>query len=390
MAIITLSESLLLKLPPKEGLILRDRILCGLCIKVGRRTRTFFVATSIAGKQIRMTLGRWPLLSVEEARAIAAPILRSCRSGQSPLKRLPPKLPTLSEAVACYTETKGLKAASLKRYLSIIRTHFPEWQHCSVTALNTPAFAEHCHSFAQTKGAALVEVGRGLIGAIIKYLNAVHSLDIENPFDKLAAAGLMPDRAQPRARKLQEADLTQWRKAVDTLPEKQRDCLLLIAYTGLRRNECADMLRSQVDFERGVIAVPETKTGRPHSLPMTPRLRAILDRRCSGLDADDRLFAGVAADHLSNMAERAGAPKFMLHDLRKLLATTGEKLGFSDAIMRRILNHVAKRSDTLHRHYVALCEADVSAPLTAIQERLEQLMSTETQQEQSQFVNEKS
>ena len=74
------------------------------------------------------------------------------------------------------------------------------------------------------------------------------------------------------------------------------------------------------------------------------------------------------------MAERARAPGFMLHDLRKLLATTGEKLGFSDAILRRILNHVAKRSDTLYRHYVALSEADIAMPLAAIQARLDELM----------------
>ncbi|MBU1979603.1 MAG: integrase family protein [Gammaproteobacteria bacterium] len=380
MSIITLSEALLQKLSPKDGLIIRDRVLCGLCIKIGRRNRTFLIATSVGGKQLRMTLGRWPLISVEEARALALPILKNCRNGQMPLKRLPPTLPTLSAAVVRYTETKGLKASSLKRYLSIIRTHFHEWQDCSVTLLKTPAFAEHCHAFSQTRGAAIVEVGRGLISALIKYLNAVHRLDIESPFDRLAAAGLMPDRAKPRARKLQEADLPQWRKAVDSIPEKQRDCLLLIAYTGLRRNECSEMIRSQVDLVRGVIAVPETKTGRPHSLPITARMRDILDRRCTDLGADDLLFAGVAADHLSNMAERAGAPKFMLHDLRKLLATTGEKLGFSAAIMRRILNHTAKRSDTLYRHYISLNEADISDPLVAIQERLDSIMQRNSDQ----------
>lgn len=375
MAIITLSDTLLQRLTARDGRILRDRALCGLCLKAGKRSRTFLVATSCNGQQVRITLGRWPLISVEEARTLAAPILRSCRAGEAPAKPRRRQLPTIRDSLPAYAKAKGIKPSSLNRYQSLMRTHFAVWLEQPVTALKAPAFREHCHQFAQTKGAALVEVGRGLIGALIKYLNAVHGLDIETPFDKLAAAGLMPDRAQPRTRKLQEESLPRWRKAVDTLPEKQRDFLLLVAYTGLRRNECADMTCRQVDFEHGQILVPETKTGRPHSLPITHRLRNILDRRCSGLADNDRLFAGVAADHLSDMAERAGAPEFMLHDLRKLLATTGVKLNFSDAIMRRILNHVAKRSDTLHRHYVALCEADIAAPLTAIQERLERLMS---------------
>lgn len=82
MSIITLSEALLQKLPQKDGLILRDWILCVLCIRIGRRSRTFLIATSVGGKQLRMTL-RWPLISVEEARVLAAPILKNCRNGQT-------------------------------------------------------------------------------------------------------------------------------------------------------------------------------------------------------------------------------------------------------------------------------------------------------------------
>ena len=49
-------------------------------------------------------------------------------------------------------------------------------------------------------------------------------------------------------------------------------------------------------------------------------------------------------------AKQLGAPRFMLHDLRKLVATVGEKLGLSSAVMRRILNHTAPKIDVLHRH----------------------------------------
>ena len=127
-------------------------------------------------------------------------------------------LPTLRESLPAYASAKQIKSSSLKRYQSILRTHFSTWLD-----LNDPAFSEHCREFAQTNGAAVVEVGRGLIGALIKYLNAVHSLSICSPFAKLADAGLMPERAQPRARRLQEADMPSWRSAIDKLPERHRD-----------------------------------------------------------------------------------------------------------------------------------------------------------------------
>jgi len=104
-------------------------------------------------------------------------------------------------------------------------------------------------------------------------------------------------------------------------------------------------------------------------------MREILERRCAGLKHGNQLFKGVSAEHIHSMAMRLGSPRFMLHDLRKLVATVGEKLGLSDAVLRRILNHTAPKTDVLHRHYVGLREADVAGGLVAIQEALVGLMA---------------
>jgi integrase len=212
-----------------------------------------------------------------------------------------------------------------------------------------------------------VDVGRGVITALIKYINAVHGLSLESPFTKLAAAGLMPEHSQPRARVLQISELPAWKAAVDKLGEKQRDFLLLTLFTGLRRNECRELTRQQIDLSGGVLAIPMTKNGKPHSLPITPMMREILERRCLGLAGDDQLFKGVSAEHIHSMAMRLGAPRFMLHDLRKLVATVGEKLGLGDAVLRRILNHTVPKTDVLHRHYIGLNVGDVADGLVRIQ-----------------------
>ena len=376
MSIVTLSDALLQRASPKAGQILRDKLLCGFCIKIGKRSHSFLVATSVGGKQTRIYLGRWPLLSVDEAREMALPILRSCRSGQLPAKIMPGKLPTLWEALPAYAKAKGLRPSSLKRYESIVRTHFADWKDSSVISLGEVAFAEHCQQFAQSKGNAIVDVGRGLISAMIKYLNAIYGLTLSSPFDKLAAAGLLPEHAQPRSRKLQESDMPGWYKAVITLPEKQQDYLMLIAFTGLRRDECKNIQCQHVDWIAELLHIPETKNGDAHILAMTPRIKEILTRRCAGLPPSDELFSGISAEHVAEMAQRAGSKRFMLHDLRKLLATVGEKQGHSDTVLRRILNHRSKRSDTLHRHYVSLTAKDVAIALTSIQDGLFALMNS--------------
>jgi len=71
MPIVLISESLLQRSTVIDGRPLRDRVLCGFCVRMNPRKRTFRVATSVAGKQFRMTLGYWPLMNVYEARAKA-------------------------------------------------------------------------------------------------------------------------------------------------------------------------------------------------------------------------------------------------------------------------------------------------------------------------------
>ena len=372
--IVLISEALLQRSTATDGRILRDRFLQGFCVRLNKRKRTFLIATSVRGKQFRMMLGYWPLMSLDEARSKAMEVLRQCRNGEQPSRKVPQDLPTLREAYISYCKAKGIKPSSQRRYESFYRTHFGEWLDRPVSHMAHGAFAEHCHDFSQTKGKALVELGRGVIGAVIKYVNAVYGLNSQSPFVKLAAAGLLPERTTPRARVLQESELPQWREAVDKLRERQRDFLYFVLYTGLRRNEARELCREQIDLAGGVLSVPETKTGRPHSLPITPLMREILERRCRGLESEDQIFKGVSAEHIYRMAMRLGAPRFMLHDLRKMLATVGNKLGVGDAVLRRILNHTAPKTDVLHRHYVGLGGVDVSEALVEIQTELRRLM----------------
>ncbi|KVS21666.1 hypothetical protein WK32_18445 [Burkholderia vietnamiensis] len=370
MAIVTLSDALIGRGLGPVGTILRDRTLCGLCLKVGRRSHSFMVATSVQGRQVRVTLGRWPLIRVDEARELALPILRQCRAGDYVVAPVRPRLLTLRELLAEYAKAKRVKASSLTRYESVLRTHFAEWMDRPVSALRDSAFATHCHEFAQSRGAAVVDLGRGIVGSMLRYLGAVRGIEIPSPFVRLSAAGLMPDRPKPRDRKLVEADLKAWFIAVDSLADVQRDYLRLLLLTGLRKNEGSAIRRRDVDLAGETLLIPDTKSKKPHCLPITPLMRNVLERRCYALDADDRLFDGLSADHVTEMAIRAGAPDFTLHDLRKLLASVAARQGVADAILRRILGHAPKRGDVLHRHYVSLDARDVAGPLEAIQAAL--------------------
>jgi hypothetical protein len=59
--------------------------------------------------------------------------------------------------------------------------------------------------------------------------------------------------------------------------------------------------------------------------------------------------------------------------LRQLVRSSGLAM-LCCAVLRRILNHTAPKTDVLHRHYVGLNEGDVLAGLIAVQEAEVELM----------------
>jgi Arm DNA-binding domain len=119
--IVLITESLLQRSTATDGRILRDRFLQGFCVRLNKRKRTFLVATSVRGKQFRMMLGYWPLMSLDEARTKAMDVLRLCRNGERPSRDLTPEVPTMREAYVSYCKAKGIKPSSQRRYESFYR-----------------------------------------------------------------------------------------------------------------------------------------------------------------------------------------------------------------------------------------------------------------------------
>lgn len=82
-------------------------------------------------------------------------------------------------------------------------------------------------------------------------------------------------------------------------------------------------------------------------------------------------------EHLAEMAMRAGAPKFMLHDLRKLFAVISKKSLAPDSIVRLLLNHTAPKNDTLNRHYASFTIKELENPLISIQSLIDKCMQNQ-------------
>jgi len=134
-----------------------------------------------------------------------------------------------------------------------------------------------------------------------------------------------------------------------------RDYLLLLLFTGLRRNEAATLRWEDLDFESKVLVVRSevAKNGKEHRLPLSDFLEDLLRKRYLERISEEFVFPGrgnkrhlVDSDHvIRGVAKRAGC-SFMLHDLRRTFLTVAERLALSYVVLKKLANHSGKNDTT--------------------------------------------
>ena len=93
---------------PEDGqAFYRDRELNGFGLRVGARTKTFFVEAQVRRRTIRVSIGRYPLMTPEQARRQALQRLSEMSRGQDPrAEEKKSRALSLDAAFAAFFETK--------------------------------------------------------------------------------------------------------------------------------------------------------------------------------------------------------------------------------------------------------------------------------------------
>jgi integrase len=122
------------------------------------------------------------------------------------------------------------------------------------------------------------------------------------------------------------------------------DLVRLLAFTGCRKNEAANLLWSDVDFDRGRIHLRVTKNGKARYVPMIPDARTLLERlrkeRADAGDEEPVLNVREAQKAMDHAAEKVGMSRITHHDLRHLFATQCIEAGIDIPTVSRWLGHV--------------------------------------------------
>jgi integrase len=130
--------------------------------------------------------------------------------------------------------------------------------------------------------------------------------------------------------------------------------LRLLIFTGARLREILHLKWDQIDFERGLLLLPTSKTGKKTIVLNAPAL-AILN---SLPQAGDYVIAGTSPDKpradlkkpWKAVSKRAGLTGVRIHDLRHTHASVGAGAGLGLPIIGKLLGHTQSATTQRYAH----------------------------------------
>lgn len=339
---------------PGKRDIYHDTKISGLQLRV-TSVKTFFVNRRIkGGDPQRITLGRYPDMTIEQARRKTMEIVHFIADGKNPtdIEREARKEMTLDALFdeymarcASFNKRPDKPKATYRLYLSNLgKRKLSTIKHEEVDRLHKKIGRE---------------IGIVTANIVLKLLHVMFNKAInewriwkgENP-----AHGIAKFPEQSRDRFLQSDEFPRFFKAVaEEENETIRDYVLMSLLTGARRSNVLAMRWQDINFERAEWRIHETKNGTPQTVTLSPEAIEILSNRKSS-DNGLFVFPGTGkAGHLmepkkgwKRILERAEIDNLRIHDLRRTLGSWQAKTGASLAIIGKSLNHKNQNTTAIY------------------------------------------
>lgn len=325
----------------------------GLTLRVtSAGAKSYCVQKRISGRVERITLGKFPGMTIEQARTAATKVLGTVAAGDNPaeVKRGKRQEMTLNDLFKEYMSRRAAFNKRGDKPEALYRIYLAHWGTRKISSIRH----EEVDRLHKKIGA---EVGRKgsakqvTANNVVKLLHVMFNQAItvwriysgDNP-----AHGIQRFAEKSRDRFLQPDELPRFFAA---LAEEQnttiRDYVLISLLTGARKSNVLEMQWSQVNLDRGEWRIPETKNGEPQTVTLAPEAIEILKQRTGSGCA--WVFPGEGkTGHLvepktawKRILDRAGIAEgdLRLHDLRRSLGSWQARTGASLSVIGKSLNH---------------------------------------------------
>lgn len=340
----------------------------------------------LASSKRRMTLGAYPAMSLSEARRAAVTARSQAAQGVDPgaAQRAQAVAQagamTVGQLIEHYAthhlrpnlRSGGAVEAKLRRHV------LPAWGDRPVVEITRGDLLQLLDRVrsggdvtVKTRGRGTFTHKRGGVGAaaeVRKWVRAMfqYAVDAEIRVDNPFAGVRNRDRLKPRDRVLSMEELRAVWAAACSMPYPWGPLYQLLLLTGCRRGEWATACWSWLDAGWTTLEIPAEhyKTSRSHLVPLSDVARGIVARLARG-EAGDHLFSSDGGwtaianfsegkEQLTRGAEAyLGMPMapWVVHDLRRSMATHMERLGILPHVIEACLGHTLKGVAGIYRRY---------------------------------------
>lgn len=351
-------------------------------------SRTFYVRRKISGISERIFIGRYPDISVEQARRSAAAIMGQIAMGSNPQEsiRAAREEATIGELFTNYIEQyargRCLRAKDMERDFERYVKDWRERKYSSVKKSDVQTrfndvFREH---------------GPGAANHILILMRAAINWNLRHGFIEGANtwAGLRCYKIQARERFLKPNEMEAFFSAVGRITDDTiRDFIAISLFTGARKSNVLGMRWDQVDFDLAIWRIPLTKNKDSQTVPLTKPAMTILKRRRLALNKKSPwVFPGKDPNlHLvdpkrswQTLLRKAGISDLRMHDLRRTLASYMAIDNQSLSIIAKALGHKSTVSTQI---YSRLTNDPVRQAMEQAQERMFVAANTDAQRDVS-------
>lgn len=372
LASVNLTKSLVESLEARDqNYYVSDFRVRGLCLQVARGgTKSFVLRYRVLGASRTWTLGRFPNLSVDQARKEAEEALGRIRKGADPSqeRRIRKALPTVAElcdqflAEYCPIHLRPKTAVGYGEMIEgAIR---PGLGRIKVDALTHAQVARWHHDLRDTPRKA-----NYALAVLRKMLNLAFTWGYRSGTNPCLGVKKYPERARTRVPEMDE--LGRLWEAFGKAGREQWGtphalaCLKVILLTGSRKTAIRILRWEHVDIEGGFIRLPAGSEGAKgaESIALPPEAVEILKALPRLLGSSSQWVfpstkPGVPVTNIDRLwyriREDAGSPDLRIHDLRHLWGTTAGALNFQGPMIQAALNH---KTPAMTARYVNLKDA---------------------------------
>lgn len=337
----------------------QDTKTAGLQLRVtSKGVKTFSFLRRINGSLERITLGRFPEVTLEQARDKIALITAEIVKGENPakIKRAHREEPTFSEVFDLFIPGKRkrngqpLSERTKTDYRDSLRIHLSKIKNLKLSRIGRDD-VRRAHAAATKISPASANRAVAIVSSVFNY--AIDELGIyagSNPASKIKK-----NYEAPRERFAQADEMPRLVAAMAEDP--LGDFFLLALLTGARRANLQAMRKSELNLGEGLWRIPVTKNGTSQNVTLSPEAVIILRNRIEASDQkEDFVFPGTGkTGHLTEpknawarILKKAEIEDLRIHDLRRTLGSWQAKTGASLTIIGKSLNHKTHQATQIY------------------------------------------